>query len=186
MNNVPVDVTGVVLETPRLLLRPWRPEDAQDLYAYASVDGVGQMAGWTPHTSLEESRRIVERFISEKRTFALELRQTHRVIGSLGLERIGADLGQPYSDLPGREIGYVLSKDYWGQGLMPEAVRAALDYCFSTLGCTFVQCSHFPDNHQSRRVIEKCGFTYISTMVLPTPTGGRTLRVYVRMRPETL
>ena len=47
--NQEIDITGVVLHTPRLTLRPWREEDLEDFYAYARVDGVGQMAGWLPH-----------------------------------------------------------------------------------------------------------------------------------------
>ena len=80
--NVPIDISTVTLKTDRLLLRPWRETDLQDLYRYASVDGVGQMAGWTPHKDLEESGRILRMFIEGKKTFALEYQG--RVIGSLG------------------------------------------------------------------------------------------------------
>ena len=48
-----IDIGGVVLKTPRLVLRPWRMSDLADFYAYASVDGVGQMAGWKPHENRE-------------------------------------------------------------------------------------------------------------------------------------
>ena len=84
--NAPVDCSHLILETPRLRLRPWRMEDLADFNRYASVDGVGQMAGWAPHRSMEESRKILQMFIDEKKTLALELRQTGQVIGSLGLE----------------------------------------------------------------------------------------------------
>ena len=47
--NAPIDLRDVVLHTPRLTLRPWRPDDLDDFYAYAREDGVGQMAGWLPH-----------------------------------------------------------------------------------------------------------------------------------------
>jgi len=52
--NTQIDITGVVLTTDRLILRPWRDSDLDDLYEYARVDGVGQMAGWNPHKSIEE------------------------------------------------------------------------------------------------------------------------------------
>ncbi len=80
--NAPIDITGVVLTTPRLVLRPWRESDLNDLFEYARVDGVGQMAGWTPHKSIDESREILEMFMREKRTFALEFEG--KVVGSLG------------------------------------------------------------------------------------------------------
>ena len=61
--NKPIDITGVSLRTERLTLRPWRESDLEDFYEYARVDGVGQMAGWTPHRDREESRTILSRFI---------------------------------------------------------------------------------------------------------------------------
>lgn len=150
---------AVRLETKRLILRPWRETDLQDLYAYAQVDGVGQMAGWTPHKSVEESRRILELFIAEDKTLALEEKSTGKVIGSLGLEFLSG-LDASFDDLQGREIGYVLSKDYWGQGLMPEAVQAVIDYCFNVLSYDFLTCGYFHWNKQSRRVNEKLGFRF--------------------------
>ncbi len=153
----PFDITGVRIETERLILRPWQEEDLQDLYAYASVPGVGEMAGWNHHKSIEESQFILNLFIRGKKTFAIELKETGHVIGSLGLEEQDAD---PAPEKLGREIGYVLSKEYWGVGLMPEAVSAVIDYCFDTLRYDFVTCGHFLRNDRSRRVVEKCGFRF--------------------------
>ena len=93
-----------------------------DFYAYARVDGVGQMAGWLPHENMEKSREILNHFIEGKKTFALEYQG--KVIGSLGVEEYREALYPELAALQGRSIGYVLSKDYWGQGLMPEAVEA--------------------------------------------------------------
>ena len=59
--NAPVDCSHLILETPRLRLRPWRMEDLADFNRYASVDGVGQMAGWSPHRSMQESRKILQK-----------------------------------------------------------------------------------------------------------------------------
>ena len=58
--NTEIDISNVALHTGRMILRPWRQTDLDDLYAYASVDGVGQMAGWKPHESKEESQKILE------------------------------------------------------------------------------------------------------------------------------
>ena len=66
-------------------LRPWRPDDLEDLYAYASVPGVGEMAGWPHHEDRETSKGILEHFIEGKKTFALEYQG--KVIGSMGIER---------------------------------------------------------------------------------------------------
>ena len=67
--NAVFTLNGLTIETKRLLLRPFRQDDLQDFYEYASVDGVGQMAGWTPHRSTEESAAILHSFIQHKKTF---------------------------------------------------------------------------------------------------------------------
>ena len=154
----PIDVTNIRIETERLILRPFRESDLADLYAYASHPDVGIHAGWNPHASIAESKQILDMFIREKKVFALELKVTGHVIGSLGLEEMRPDPIQ--EDACGREIGYVLSKDYWGRGLMPEAVRNVIDYCFTVLNYDYLTCGHFIQNDRSRRVIEKIGFTY--------------------------
>lgn len=159
-----VDISDVRLETERLILRPWTQEDLEAFYEYASVDGVGQMAGWQPHESREVSQMILDSFIKHKKTFALQLKENGKVIGSLGLEDRDENLPPEYDLKAGRELGYVLSKDYWGRGLMPEAVKAVIDFCFNELRFDFVSCGHFAWNGQSKRVIEKCGFTYLKNI----------------------
>ena len=159
--NKQIDITNTVLTTDRLTLRPWRESDLCDFYEYASVDGVGQMAGWNPHRNVEESRAILSRFISGKHVFALEYQG--KVIGSLGVEEYSEKNYPELDALQGREIGYVLSKAYWGQGLMPEAVKAVIDWLFAEEKLDFIMVGHFNWNAQSRRVVEKCGFHYIKT-----------------------
>lgn len=164
--NVQIDVTGVYLDTGRMILRPWCESDLDDLYAYARVDGVGQMAGWRPHSSIEESKMILKMFIEGKKTFALVYHG--KVIGSLGIEKYCETHYPELTDKRGREIGYVLSKDFWGMGLMPEAVRAVIDWLFQSEKLDFIIVGHFDWNNRSRRVAEKCGFRYIKTVDLET------------------
>ena len=158
--NTPIDISAVVLHTERLTLRPWRQTDLQDFYAYASVDGVGQMAGWKPHANREESQRILNSFIECRKTFAVEYQG--KVIGSLGIEQYDEEKFPEFTDKKCREIGYVLAKDYWGQGLMPEAVREVIRYLFEDVGLDVIFCGHFLSNSQSKRVQEKCGFEHYS------------------------
>ncbi len=167
--NANIDITGVVLTTERLALRPWRPGDLEDLYAYASVPGVGEMAGWPHHEDRETSKGILERFIEGKKTFALEYQG--KVIGSLGIERYDEAKFPGLADLRCREIGYVLAKDYWGRGLMPEAVRAAIDWLFAAVGLDAILCGHARANHQSGRVQEKCGFRHYAYSTYHTQMG---------------
>lgn len=147
------------IETDRLLLRPWSMEDANDLYEYAKVPTVGTNAGWKPHDSLEESREIIKMFTDPKKPgvlFALEEKESGKVIGSLGIEEDGRR--------PGVEgafsLGYALSQDFWGRGLMTEAVSAAIDYAFQVCGAKLFSVTHYPFNKRSKRVIEKSGFRY--------------------------
>lgn len=166
----PFDVSDIRIETERLILRPWRETDLEDFHEYARVDGVGQMAGWLPHKSMEETKMILDLFIAEKKTFVLELKENRKVIGSVGLEVRDVDL-EIDEELMGREIGYVLNKDYWGRGLMPEAVKAIMDYCFKELDFDWLTCGHFTWNDRSRRVVEKCGFRYIKDVIHHTRFG---------------
>ena len=160
--NKPIDITGITLQTERLILRPWKETDLNDFYEYAKADGVGQMAGWVPHKNIEESKVILSHFISGRHVFALEY--NGKAIGSVGVENYNEQHYPELDHLQGREIGYVLSKDYWGQGLMPEAVKAVIKWLFETVGLDFIVIGHFDWNSQSRRVIEKCGFRYVKTV----------------------
>ena len=164
----PIDITGVRLETERLILRPWTTDDLQDFFEYASIEGLGQMAGWLPHKSIDESRTVLDMFIRGKKVFAIELKETGKVIGSFGIEEQDPD---PEAELLGRELGYVLHKSYWGLGLMPEAANRVVSWCFEELGLDYLTCSHFDWNMQSSRVIEKTGFCYFSTTPFTTQYG---------------
>lgn len=182
--NEPVDISTIRIETERLILRPWQENDLNDFYEYAKVDGVGQMAGWLPHESVETSKMILDSFISNKKTFALELKDSGKVIGSIGLEERDENIELP-EYLMGREIGYVLSKDYWGRGLMPEAVKAVIDYCFRELDFDWLTCGHFVWNDQSRRVVEKCGFRYVKDIVHTTRyETTEATKLYVLFNPH--
>ncbi|NLJ80027.1 MAG: GNAT family N-acetyltransferase, partial [Firmicutes bacterium] len=69
--NILIDVNSVVLETNRLILRAWEEKDLDDFFRYASVPGVGEMAGWPHHRTKEESQKILEAFREKKEVFAL-------------------------------------------------------------------------------------------------------------------
>ena len=168
--NADIDISNVTLETERLILRPWRPDDLADFNEYASVDGVGQMAGWLPHKNPEESRRILDMFIAGKNEFAIEY--NGKVIGSLGIEKYNETTLPEYDEKTGREIGFVLSKDYWGMGLMPEAVNRVIEYIFEDLKLDFIVCGHYTENDQSRRVQEKCGFEHLKLIKTETRYVG--------------
>ena len=147
------------LETKRLILRPWQDADAEELYKYASDPQIGPIAGWDPHTSVENSLDIIHGVLSVPETYAVVLKDTGKPVGSVGIMRKGS---APMSETEA-EIGYWIGVPYWGQGLIPEAVNELLRRCFNELECTAVWCGYFDGNQKSKRVQEKCGFTYHHT-----------------------
>ena len=170
--NAEFKIGGTIIETDRLILRPFQQSDLQDFFEYASVEGVGEMAGWPHHESIEKTQEILNMFIEGDHDFAICLKSNGKVIGSLGVKEYGLeDKLTEFFNYRGREIGYVLSKDYWGQGLMPEAVNAVIDYLFNTLGLDFLTCGYYLFNAQSKRVQKKCGFKPYRKLIMDTRMG---------------
>lgn len=141
------------LETPRLRLRGFVPEDAEDLFEYARLDTVGPRAGWTPHRTLDDSRRVIEMFVRDRDVWAIELKSAGKVIGSVGLHA-----RQDAAKNPCLELGYVLSTPYEHQGLMGEACEEILRHAFEDLEVPILHVQHFLDNDASRRLILRLGF----------------------------
>ena len=160
------------LKTDRLILRLWKKSDLDDFFEYASVPGVGEMAGWPHHTDKEVSKGILQRFIDNGDVYAIVLKENKKVIGSLGIHDKSA--ASDFTAKSQRTIGFVLSKAYWGQGLTPEAVRAAIKYAFEKLRVDVLWCEHFDENLQSKRVIEKCGFVFYGKGVYEAPLLGKS------------
>lgn len=144
------------METERLRLRPWKECDADSLYKYASDPYVGPRAGWPPHQSVEESIHIIKTIFSLEGMWAVELKETSEVIGSVGY------LTSSNSNLKIREdeceVGYWIARPYWNKGICTEALRAVIDHCFHEKGFTVLWGTFFPENPASGKVMAKCGF----------------------------
>lgn len=151
----------MIFETERLILRPWEEADAEECYKYAKDPQVGPIAGWPVHTSVDNSSDIIKTVLSATETYAVVLKTTGLPVGSIGL-MLGkaSNIGIP--DTEG-EIGYWIGVPYWGQGLMPEAVRELMRYGFEELELEKIWCGYFDGNEKSKRVQEKCGFRYHHT-----------------------
>ena len=151
------------LQTKRLILRPWQESDAEALYKYACNPNIGPIAGWPPHTSVENSREIIKNVLSAPETYAVVLKETGETVGSVGLMTARSEIR--FARLTGSEceIGYWIGESYWGRGLIPEAVSELIRYAFEDLQMTTIWCGYFDGNENSKRVQEKCGFTYSYT-----------------------
>ncbi|MBD5469308.1 MAG: GNAT family N-acetyltransferase [Lachnospiraceae bacterium] len=148
----------MILETERLMLRPWNESDAESLYEYAKDPDVGPIAGWPPHQSVDESRYVIQNVFSGAEAYAICLKTDGRAIGAIELKLNG------HTDMTDKEdeceLGYWIGKPFWGQGLMPEAAKEMLRHAFEDIGMKKVWCGYYEGNHKSKRVQEKCGFRY--------------------------
>lgn len=145
-----------MMETERLLLRPWCEDDAPALFKYASDPEVGPRAGWPPHTSVEESREIIRTLFSGDHMWAIEWKETGEPIGCIGYFVYGeSNINIGENDA---EAGYWIARPYWNRGICSEALRMLIDYCFNEKGFRTLWSDYFPDNPASGRVMEKCGF----------------------------
>jgi len=147
------------LQTARLTLRSWSESDLDDFYAYAKNPNIGPNAGWPPHPDKTHSLAILRSFMERDEVWAIVDNASRAVIGSLGLHE-----DDKRRNAKAKSIGYVLAEEYWGRGLMVEAVKRVLQHAFEELGVDIVSVYHYPFNVRSRRVIEKCGFRYEGTL----------------------
>ncbi len=153
----------MMLETQRLLLRPWTLSDAEDLYTWAKDPDVGPIAGWAPHKNVEESRAIIKNVLNGAECYALCLKATGRAIGCIELRLNGhTDMTEKDNEC---ELGYWLGKPFWGNGYMPEAAREIIRHAFEELSMSVIWCGYYDGNEKSKRVQEKCDFTYYRTTV---------------------
>lgn len=174
-----------MIETKRLILRPWKESDAAALFRYASDPDIGPVAGWPPHTSEENSLEIIRTVFASPNTYAVVLKATDEPVGSCAI-MFSDSLHTAAMKQNEAEIGYWIGKPYWGQGLIPEAVSALLKRCFDDLNLDAVWCGHYNGNTKSKRVIEKCGFKYHHTnYAVISPLGDeRTEHFYIMTKED--
>ena len=149
----------VILETARLIIRRWTPADAEAAFAiYGDPEVTRYLGGSGPDPSIEQTRAMLERVIGrEARTpglgfWAVEEKDTGRLIGGALLQSV--------EETPEIEVGYHFAQSAWGQGYATEVTRALVRYGFETHGLDRIIGLVFPENHASRRVLEKAGLTY--------------------------
>ena len=126
----------MTLKTERLILQRWEDSDAESLFEYAKDPDVGPIAGWPAHQSIEESRDVIKNVFNGKEAYAICLKTDNKAIGAIELKLNG------HTDMTERddecELGYWLGKPFWGQGIVPEAVKEMLRHAFEDCGMTKV------------------------------------------------
>lgn len=149
-------------ETVRLLLRAFRPEDAEDVFVYAGDAEVTRFVRFETHASVAESRRYIEAALKtaaehQLGPWAMELKSSSRVIGACGFHHIALEDRRV-------EIGFVVAQQYWYQGFTVEAVHPLLDHAFRERQFNRIEAFCNVENSASERVLLKCGFQYEGTV----------------------
>ena len=149
------------IETERLILRKFTIEDAPAMYAnWASDPEVTKYLTWQPHRSLTDTRAILSEWVAEYGKgdyyqWAIELKGVG-IIGSISVVNI-------HESVEEAELGYCIGRAYWGKGIMPEAVKAVINFLFDKVGFRRVMAKHDTANPNSGRVMEKAGMRYEGT-----------------------
>ena len=145
-----------MMETERILLRPWEESDAEILFKWAKDPEVGPRAGWPAHKDVGESREIIRNIFSGEGMWAVVLKETDEPIGCVGYLSANASNLKIAQDEG--EVGYWIAKPYWNLGICTEALQLVIDHCFCEKGYKTLWGTFFPSNPASGRVMEKCGF----------------------------
>ena len=161
----------MVLETERVILRPWEEADAEECFKYAKDPRVGPIAGWPAHKNVEETKEVIRNILMADETYAIVLKETGLVVGSIAL-MFKTNLAQKEDEA---ELGYWIGVPYWGRGLVPEASRELIRHGFEDLHLNRIWCGYYDGNERSKRVQEKLGFKYQRT----------NKNVYVEQMDET-
>ena len=150
-----------VLETQRLIFRPMRLTDAEDMYEFACREEVTGYLLWTPHESVEYTRKYLAFLKNQYKQglfydWAVVLKENRKMIGTGGFTSVDERNGWA-------EIGYVLSNDYWGKGYGQEIARELLSFGFNLLDVHRIQARYICGNERSLRVMERIGMVYEGT-----------------------
>ena len=174
------------IETERLLLRGREPEDAEAIFRYASDPEVTPYMAWEPSRSLEDVWDFLDgltahNYEQEELDYAIALRSTPQlVIGGVGVT------WHPRKHRV-MELGYVLDKAHWGQGMMPEAASALIEYAFRTTQVERIYAPIFAGNAKARRAAEKIGLTFEGVLRSSVEFRGerRDEAIYAILRGES-
>ena len=151
------------IETERLILRRFKIEDANDMFNnWASDTEVTKYLTWPVHEDVSFTKSLLSGWIDMYEdggyfNWAMELREKRSVIGNISVVHLD-------ENIEGAEIGYCMSRAFWGKELMPEALRAVMDFLFEEVGLNRVAAYHDSNNLKSGRVMDKAGMKYEGTL----------------------
>lgn len=151
-----------IIETERLILRPFTMSDAEPMYRnWASDPEVTKYLTWPTHSSMEVSEKVLESWCPhnedvENYQWAIVLKEINEPIGSIAVVKLN-------NDIESADIGNCMGRNWWGQEIMPEALTAIIDFFFNEVGLNRIAAAHDVNNPKSGRVMQKAGMTYEGT-----------------------
>lgn len=174
----------MILQTQRLLLRPWQETDAESLFEYAKDPDVGPIAGWPAHKCMEESLDVIRHVLQGAECYAVCLKEDNRAIGAI--ELLLHDRSHTARSDGECELGYWLGKPFWGRGYMPEAAAELIRRGFEELGMTTIWCGYYDGNRKSARVQEKLGFVHHHSGVVDVPLMGEKRTEHINVMTKDM
>lgn len=154
-------------------LRKWRLSDAKDLATALNNEKIlNNLRDGLPFPYTEkDAAEYISAMISadENSTFAYAVTVDNRAVGSIGAFR------QSNIHCKTAELGYYLAEEYWGKGIMTDAIRQICSLIFDTTDILRIYAEPFAYNIGSRRALEKAGFTYEGTMKYNAVKNGKVL-----------
>ena len=147
------------LENNDIILKDLSFDDVYDIYEYAQKNEVALNAGWEPHKSIEETKRIVEILIKSNEVWGIYHKSNDKLIGTIGVH-----FGKyPITESNVYSLGFVLNPDYWGKGIMSKSCDLVLSHTFKENDITEVYANHFAFNKRSGRFMKKYGMKLVGT-----------------------
>lgn len=152
----------VRLETPRLILRQARMEDAESMfYNWANDKEVTKYLTWPPHSNIEVTQKVLESWVEsyEKEDYyqwMIVLKEINEPIGSIMVSTVGR--------AQSAHVGYCIGRKWWRQGIMSEAFKRVIEFLLDEVGYHRIESMHDSNNPNSGKVMAKCGMKYEGTL----------------------
>lgn len=173
-----------ILETERLLLRKVTLEDIEDMHLYGSDEEVSKYVTWNTHETISDTKDFLESVLNKYENkqvspWGIENKENGKFIGTIDFV-----WWQPNHKIA--EIGYVISKDYWGKGLTTEVAKEIIKFGFEEMDLVRIQARCDIENIGSARVMEKAGMSFEGTIRKGMFLKGkhRDLKMYSILKNE--
>ncbi len=151
----------VMLETKRIILRKIESKDAPTLLRWGQDSVYHKSAGYQYLEDLAAAQRSVLQYQRRPYSYGIELKENNRLVGLVELYERGLD--QYNGLLMTKDLGFLLDKDYWHQGLMTEALTLVINFAFEKLHQNQIWAGTFVSNKNSQKLLKKLGFRYVYT-----------------------